>query len=82
MLRTRRIRNTMRDIKYTVWFNKKDLSIRNEKIMSSIHPVEGYEVDDNLDMIAVRFKAPFSARNLIMENAFNIGATIVSVGSH
>ena len=72
----------MKDIKYTVWFNKKDLSIRNEKIMSSIYLVDKYEVEDNLEMIAVRFKAPFSVRNIIMEKAFNIGATIVSVGSH
>ena len=72
----------MQEIKYTIWFNKKDLSIRNEKIMSHILPVEEYEIEDNLEMIAIRFKALFSAKNIIMEKSFNIGATIVSVGSH
>ena len=69
-----------KELNFTIWFNKKDLTVRNEKLMNNIYPVNEYEVNDDLEMLKITFVAPFVDRLKIMDNAMKNGSTIVSMG--
>ena len=72
----------LQKIKYTLWFNKLDLTVRNEKLMNNIYPVDEYVVEDNLEMLSITFNAFFVDRVIIMNKALENGACIVSIGSY